>query len=178
MSDKLPEVGRDIGPAKGDTAWSEKSFDEVISRAAGTIWPFAFIRNILFNGVRLPFRPTINFTGAGVSVADTSGQTTVTIATSVTKGTSLLDFGAFPGQSDTTLAVTGQAGIVSGSSVEAWIQPAATADHSADEHDVESLSVFARDIVAATGFTLYGVNNSRLGDTRLYGKWNIGWRWQ
>lgn len=97
-------------------------------------------------------------------------------------GTTTIDFGAFPGKSDTSTAVTGQASIVSGSLVEAWIRPVATSDHSADEHMVETLRVFAGNIVAATGFTIYGFNTSQLADeqgvaSRLYGTWSINWAW-
>ena len=81
-----------------------------------------------------------------------------------TQGTAVLDFGAFPGKSDTSVAVTGQAGIVSGSLVEAWIRPDATADHSADEHMVETLKVFAANIIAGTGFTIYGFNTSEISE--------------
>jgi len=55
-------------------------------------------------------------------------------------GTTTIDFGAFPGATDATVAVTGQAAIVAGSLVEAWIRPVATADHTADEHRVEEIS--------------------------------------
>ena len=123
-----------------------------------------------------------------------------------TQGTATLDFGAFPGGSDASVAVTGQATIVAGSFVEAWITPALTTDHTADEHLVETLKVMAGNIVAGTGFTIYGVNTSQLNEpltspgvssfrtaattvygfvgasvggagTRLYGKWNISWVW-
>jgi len=115
------------------------------------------------------------------------------------QGTTTLDFGAFPGGSDASVAVTGQTGILSGSLVEAWLFPAATTDHTSDEHLVESLKVSAGNIVAGTGFTVYGVNTSQLTEqsqsvippgiyfglgpntsgrgTRIYGKWNIGWVW-
>lgn len=76
-------------------------------------------------------------------------------------GTATLDFGAFPGGSDASVEVTGQASISSTSLVEAWIFPAATADHSADEHLLETLKVMAGNIVAGTGFTIYGVNTSQ-----------------
>ena len=85
-----------------------------------------------------------------------------------TTGTASLDFGAFPGSSHTSVAVTGQAGILSGSFVEAWILPAATADHTADEHVVESLKVMAGNIVAGTGFTIYGVNTSQINEPVTY----------
>lgn len=118
-------------------------------------------------------------------------------------GTANIDFGAFPGKSDTSVAVTGQAAIVSGSLVEAWIRPVATADHSADEHMVETLKVFAGNIVAGTGFTIYGFNTNQINEpvplqqprvgpgatrsdtsitaggtgTRLYGLWTTAWAW-
>lgn len=80
------------------------------------------------------------------------------------QGTATLDFGAFPGKSDASVTVTGQAAIEAGSLVEAWIRPVATADHSEDEHMVETLKVFAANIVAATGFTIYGFNTSGLNE--------------
>ena len=120
-------------------------------------------------------------------------------------GTATLDFGAFPGASDASVAVTGQASIVAGSLVEAWIRPVATADHSADEHMLETIKVFAANIVAGTGFTIYGFNTDNnvgfrqafqanrnvggrgpgtaslletgVGDTRIYGTWTIAWVW-
>ena len=106
------------------------------------------------------------------------------------QGTVVLDFGAFPGASDASVAVTGQSGILAGSLVEAWTALAASTDHSADEHRVETLSVKAGNIVAGTGFTVYGVNVNQneeregarskatvLREPRLYGKFNVNWVW-
>jgi len=90
------------------------------------------------------------------------------------QGTSDLDFGAFPGASDASVAVTGQAGIVAGSLVEAWLRPVDTADHKADEHLLAQVEVTAGNIVGATGFTIYGVS---LDKTRSYGIWKIAWVW-
>jgi len=118
-------------------------------------------------------------------------------------GTVTLDFGAFPGASDAAVVVTGQAGIVSGSRVEAWLRIADTADHSADEHVVETIKVAAGTIVAGVGFTVQGVNTGTLSEpltrpgagftvggraaevgasiggmgTRLYGTWLVDWVW-
>lgn len=89
------------------------------------------------------------------------------------QGTASLDFGSFPGGSDASVAVTGQTGILAGSLVDAWLLPAATADHSADEHRVEELSVVAGNISAGTGFTIYGQTTGQ----RLYGVWNVAWVW-
>jgi hypothetical protein len=120
-------------------------------------------------------------------------------------GTAILDFGSFPGKSDTSVAVTGQTAIVAGSLVEAWIRPEATADHSADEHMLETIKVFAHSIVPGTGFTISGFNTSQLSEglepggegkagsstvgaqggdgapriggrgTRIYGQWTVAW---
>ncbi len=101
---------------------------------------------------------------------------------SVNKGTATLNFGVFPGVSDTSVVVINQSGIVAGSVVQAWLLPVATADHSADEHNAETLKIIAGNIVPGTGFTIYGLNNSQLDDpvghgTRIYGAWNVAWIW-
>jgi hypothetical protein len=96
--------------------------------------------------------------GAWASVPGAAG------AGSITAGTAILNFGAFPGASDASVAVTGQVGIVAGSTVKAWMRPVATADHTADEHMVETIEVFAGNIVAGTGFTVYGFNRSQLNE--------------
>jgi hypothetical protein len=93
------------------------------------------------------------------------------------QGTADLDFGPFPGASDASVVVTGQTGIAAGSLVEAWMRLVATADHTADEHLVEPIEIQAGNIVAGTGFTIYGINRTPLGETRLYGVWKIGWVW-
>lgn len=79
-------------------------------------------------------------------------------------GTATLDFGAFPGASDASVAVTGQTNILAGSLVEAWLRPEATADHTDTEHMVETIKVFAASIVAGDGFTIYGFNTSQLNE--------------
>jgi hypothetical protein len=122
-------------------------------------------------------------------------------------GTAVLDFGAFPGSSDASVAVTGQA-VVASSVVMVQLRGEDTADHSADEHMIETLEVSAKDIVAGTGFTIVGVNRDKGGQgegrpelfgrgsdaqpitktrpetergygdaTRLYGQWAVGWMW-
>jgi hypothetical protein len=113
------------------------------------------------------------------------------------QGRTSIDFGVFPGKSDTSLAITGQGAIVSGSQVEAWLFPEDTADHLADEHLVEPIRVFAGTIVAGTGFTIYAVNGNMVSvmdqvpparlDAGLlnqtsnaptaYGLWRIAWAW-
>lgn len=122
------------------------------------------------------------------------------------QGQTTVNFGAFPGSSDTSVAVTGQAGILAGSLVEAWIRPEATADHSADEHVFETIRVVAGNVVPGTGFTIYALNTNTLNEpltepgvgsfrsaattvygyikpavggkgTLLYGTWTVAWVW-
>lgn len=104
-------------------------------------------------------------------------------------GNAVLDFGAFPGKSDASVNVTGQGSIGAGSTVNAWITPAASADHSADEHMLETIKIMVGNILPGTGFTIYGLNNNQINEplefrtsiggrgTMLYGQWNIKWQW-
>jgi hypothetical protein len=95
-------------------------------------------------------------------------------------GASTLNFGTFPGTEEASVAVTAQTGIVATSSVNAWLTPVATADHSADEHRIESIKVRAGSIVAGTGFTVFGLNDNPTiaGEhSRIYGLWSVRWEW-
>lgn len=88
-------------------------------------------------------------------------------------GTATVNFGAFPGTSDASIAVTGQTGIVAGSIVNAHKRLVATADHSADEHWVEEWDVEAGNIQTGVGFTIFAKTRNK----RLYGQWNLAWSW-
>ena len=94
-------------------------------------------------------------------------------------GTASLNFGAFPGVRDVTLDVA-TAGVISTSLIEAWILPAATTEHSIDEHRIENLRVSATWKVNGT-ITIFGVCTDPPvgGQTpgKLYGNYNIGWVW-
>jgi hypothetical protein len=110
-------------------------------------------------------------------------------------GTATLDFGAYPGLCDASVAVTGQSGIGAGSRVEAWIDTGtATAAHSTDEHVMAAalLDITYRTIIAGIGFTIVGLardaspgigsvdgNFELLPRTvsRLYGTFTIAWAW-
>ncbi len=106
-------------------------------------------------------------------------------------GRATLDFGAFPGVSLAEVDVTGQAGFITSSEVNAYILPVATADHSADEHTIESLNVSAMYKTDGT-FTIRGhitaypaireINQTTsLGNIvqrqSIYGQFTIGWSW-
>ncbi len=122
-----------------------------------------------------------------------------------TWGTTVVDFGGFPGSDHATVAVTGQAGILATSIVEAWLDCTDTADHSADEHIMAELTVHVSDIVVGDGFTIHvvhksaefgpalwaqrdrtigpgiGINQVRPYDSGVSdmvdGQWNVFWRW-
>lgn len=96
------------------------------------------------------------------------------------QGTSLINFGAFPGSVEATVAVTGQTGIVATSLVEAWVLPANTADHSIDEHIIDPPRVIAANITPGTGFTIYGFASAANSEGQYaldWGNWNVAWVW-
>ncbi len=106
------------------------------------------------------------------------------------QGTVTLNFGAFPGSNEANVTVTGQTGITAGSLVDAWLLPATTADHSSDEHLVDPIRVTVGNIVAGSGFTIYGypADIQTFGQKTLagskpdqqadvYGAYNIAWVW-
>lgn len=113
-----------------------------------------------------------------------------------TTGTASLNFGAAPGAFEASVAVSGQAGILVGSALEAWVLPATTADHSIDEHIVDPPRVVAGNVVPGVGFTIYGFAPNQAPFPRVfagrdgehdgpatsqqachYGAWNVGWVW-
>ena len=105
-----------------------------------------------------------------------------------TTGTTIVDFGAFPGAAVTSVDVTGQTTIAADSFVEAWVVPTLTTDHTADEHLVDPPRVIAGDIVAGVGFTIWafdreeqtgGPSEAKYGLKRPlpWGKWSVAWVW-
>lgn len=108
-------------------------------------------------------------------------------------GSAVVDFGAYPGSPYATVVITGQSGILTGSLVECWIFPAATTDHTHDEHIVDPPRVVAGNVVAGTGFTIHALayTTPQLWDVldgvgapqgsravTHWGKWNVAWVWQ
>ena len=88
------------------------------------------------------------------------------------QGSATLDFGAAPGGTTAKVAVTGQAAILSGSDVEAYLMGDATASHNADEHLFVPMTIRVGTVVAATGFTIYATS-----DLRLTGTFTVRWVW-
>jgi hypothetical protein len=109
---------------------------------------------------------TVNFVGAPVT-ATIGGQTgTVTVTgagSTLTAGTATLNFGAWPGSTDASVAVTGQTGIGAGSRIWVGVAPVATSEHSIDEHMVDGPMLFVGIPSAGVGFTIYGMVHDMLG---------------
>jgi hypothetical protein len=112
-----------------------------------------------------PLPPIIRSPGGGF-VATLGGQPS-------RFGVATINFGAFPGSTDASVAVTGQTDILAGSSVFASLRATATADHSVDEHVVEEMDVLAGSIIPGTGFTIY----ARTRNTAISGQWSVAWSW-
>ncbi len=100
-------------------------------------------------------------------------------------GTTTLDFGAWPGTSRAETSVSGQTGLVSTTRIEAYVQPIATADHSADEHrsaDLRVMGYYSADgTLKIEGYNdspqSIKDNNSNYRKQRLYGLYTVGWAW-
>jgi hypothetical protein len=109
-------------------------------------------------------------------------------------GVAILDFGPFPGSSTATVSVIGGNAFNSSNVVDAWITPIATADHSADEHQIDPPLVSAvisgsniiitgypsgRDLAVPPGTPFGNTANSQMpiASQQLmpYGKWSVGW---
>lgn len=90
-------------------------------------------------------------------------------------GTATIDFGAYPGSNEASVAVTGQAAILATSKADAFVMADDTsADHTADDH--RYLEVFAAlscgTPTPGVGFTIYARSAQK-----LTGQWTIRWVW-
>jgi hypothetical protein len=105
-------------------------------------------------------------------------------------GSGEVDFGPFPGAATAQLVITGQDAIAATSLVQAWLTVRQTADHSADEHEIDPPTVRCGALVPGVGFTIFGgmphaVPSVETGGRRMpgraaliYGRWSVQWRWQ
>ena len=96
------------------------------------------------------------------------------------QGTAVLDFGGFPGASDANV-VAAAVGMTSTSLAEAWMSPTATADHTSDEHFVETIKLiaglFVNDIIIIRGVNSSQLTNPEGPTPRIWGTWNVNWVW-
>jgi hypothetical protein len=90
-------------------------------------------------------------------------------------GTATIDFGAFPGAQEASIAITGLATISATSKVEAFIMGDDTsADHTAADHKYLELfiALACGTPVAATGFTIYARSLNK-----MQGRFTLRWVW-
>lgn len=81
------------------------------------------------------------------------------------QGTATLDFGAFPGAYDAFVDVA-TAGVISTSLIEAWMHGGtATADHTVDEHMLETVKVFGR-FLSNGNIRIYGLQTTEVFERR------------
>ena len=93
------------------------------------------------------------------------------------QGTVEIDFGAAPGSYEASVAVTGQASILTTSKAEAYIMADdTTADHTAVDHrwvkPASGVEFTCGTPTLATGFTIYGKSVYA-----LEGLWKLRWVW-
>lgn len=87
-------------------------------------------------------------------------------------GTGTLAFGAAPGTNCLEVVITGEAGIISGSQVEAYLMADATVDHNAVEHAIVPITLRCGAISPGVGFTVYASS-----EWRLTGDFTFHWVW-
>lgn len=87
-------------------------------------------------------------------------------------GQAVLDFGTYG--EDATVDVTGQAGILAGSECFVTVAVTDTPENTVADIFMDPPIVLAGNIVAATGFTIYG----RAIEGGLHGRINVNWEWR
>jgi len=90
-------------------------------------------------------------------------------------GSATIDFGAFPGKNETSVAVAGQTTISATSKAEAWIMGDDTStNHTAADHKYAPLfmALTCGTPSAGVGFTI----NARAVD-KMQGTWTVRWVW-
>ena len=90
-------------------------------------------------------------------------------------GSSVIDFGAYPGVNEAQIVVTGQATISATSKAEAWIMgDDSTGDHTANDHRYAPalMGLTCGTATAGVGFTIYARSLEK-----LQGTWAVRWVW-
>jgi len=90
------------------------------------------------------------------------------------QGTATLNFGATP-IDEATIAVTGQAGIIAGSHVEAFFMRETATGNGVEEHEAMAIycPLTVGSIIAGTGFTIYATMLAGFAT----GQFAVRWVW-
>jgi hypothetical protein len=124
------------------------------------------------NGIVIPVGSGAGTPGL-VPITDGAGNAVWSVAAKPTTNTAVLNFGSAPGTNNVSVAVTGQASILTTSVVQLWMQDDSTSTHNAYEHLMVPLTLRPSNIIAGTGFT---INAST--DWRLDGTFSVRWEWE
>ena len=89
-------------------------------------------------------------------------------------GSAVVNFGAFPGSNEASVAVTGQDDIAADAFCEAWVVAVATSDHTVSDHAYTAnlTRPACGAATAGVGFTIYCYSPEK-----LQGTYNINWVW-
>lgn len=90
------------------------------------------------------------------------------------KGRTTVDFGTGP--SSLAQVSVADVTIVADAYVEAWLEPASTADNNAQAHVSFGPRVMAGTVVVGVGFTIYASAANVPGGV-LTGAWSVAWVW-
>ena len=91
------------------------------------------------------------------------------------QGTATIDFGAFPGSNEASIAVTGQGSILTTSKAEAYVMgDDSTGDHTASDHRYFAalMGLTCGTPTLANGFTIYARSTEK-----LQGTFALRWVW-
>lgn len=82
-------------------------------------------------------------------------------------GSAVIDFGAYPGQHEASVEVTGLADILATDHAEAWFMSEATVDHTASDHRFASalISLTCSTPTGGVGFTITGTSIHKMQGT-------------
>ena len=116
-------------------------------------------------------------TGLGKFRKREGGSTTdldTTGAGSTTTGSADIDFGAWPGANETSIAVTGQTGIGAGSKITVSMTAVATSNNTIDDakYAAALIGLSVGTIVNGTGFTIYARSIHK-----MQGIFTVTWTW-
>ena len=91
------------------------------------------------------------------------------------QGTVTLDFGAYPGSNEASVAVIGQSNIVGTANAEAYVMASdSTGDHTENDHRYFPLfaALTCGNISVGVGFTIYATSAEK-----LQGQFIVHWVW-
>lgn len=106
--------------------------------------------------------------------ARTSDPTPTNVRTITTVNTQIVPAYPVVGSNIASVTVTGQTGLLTTSTVDAWMQANdSTASHNAYEHGIAPIKLTTGELIAGTGFTITGVS-----DQRIDGDFIVHWIWR